>query len=123
GEIAKLKADIRNETDPAKKANLESNLQQAEEFQKELQNMKPALPTRTVATTTTLSEGGRENQLHVLGRAHTNGQHVIYRPKAKVGDQLATKYEAGFSKYPLGRYRDRVGTNVEAVYQKVVKKA
>jgi len=43
--------------------------------------------------------------------------------KAKVGDQLATKYEAGFSKYPLGRYRDRVGTNVEAVYLKVVKKA
>ena len=204
GEIAKLKADIQNETDPAKKANLESNLQQAEEFQKELQNMKPALPTRTVATTTTLREGGREIQLHVLGRAHTNGDLFIYLPKekvvatgdalidwmpfmndgypaewpetlteleklgfdhiipghgevapkrqlaffrgyfvdliaavqkasadgatldemkTKVGDQLATKYEAGFSKYPLGRYRDRVGTNVEAVYQKVVKKA
>jgi hypothetical protein len=43
--------------------------------------------------------------------------------KGKVGDQLAPKYESGFSKYPLGRYRDRVGTNVEAVYQKVVKKA
>jgi len=187
GEMAKLKADIQKETDPAKKANLESNLQQAEEFQKELQNMKPALPTRTVATTTTLREGGREIQLHVLGRAHTNGDLFIYlpkekvvatgdalidwmpfmndgypaewpetlteleklgfdhiipghgevRPKAqlaffrgyfdemktKVGDQLAAKYEAGFSKYPLGRYRDRVGTNVEAVYQKVVKKA
>ena len=204
GEIAKLKADIQNETDPAKKANLESNLQQAEEFQKELQNMKPALPTRTVATTTTLREGGREIQLHVLGRAHTNGDLFIYLPKekvvatgdalidwmpfmndgypaewpetlteleklgfdhiipghgevrpkgqlaffrgyfvdliaavkkasadgatldemkTKVGDQLAAKYEAGFSKYPLGRYRDRVGTNVEAVYLKVVKKA
>ena len=43
--------------------------------------------------------------------------------KTKVGDQLAAKYESGFSKYPLGRYRDRVGTNVEAVYIKVVKKA
>lgn len=43
--------------------------------------------------------------------------------KTKVGDQLASKYESGFSKYPLGRYRDRVGTNVEAVYNKVVKKA
>jgi len=204
GEIAKLKADIQKETDPAKKANLESNLQQAEEFQKELQNMKPALPTRTVATTTTLREGGREIQLHVLGRAHTNGDLFIFLPKekivatgdalidwmpfmadgypaewpetlttldklgfehiipghgevrpkthlaffrgyfvdliaavqkasaegatldemkTKVGDQLAAKYESGFSKYPLGRYRDRVGTNVEAVYLKVVKKA
>ena len=26
------------------------------------------------------------------------------------------------SKYPLGQYRDRIGTNIEAVYQKVVKK-
>jgi len=204
GEIAKLKADIQNETDPAKKANLESNLQQAEEFQKELQNMKPALPTRTVATTTTLREGGREIQLHVLGRAHTNGDLFIYLPKekvvatgdalidwmpfmndgypedwintltalekldftsivpghgdvrpkshlaffrgyfidliaavkkasaegatlaemqSKIGDQLAAKYEAGFSKYPLGRYRDRIGQNVEMIHKKVVQKA
>src|SRR5947207_15330306 len=53
--------------------------------------MKPALPTRTVATTTTLREGGREIQLHVLGRAHTNGDLFIYLPKEKVvatGDAL-----------------------------------
>jgi cyclase len=203
GEMAKLKDDIQKETDPARKANLESNLQQAEDFQKELQNLKPALPTRTVSTTTTLREGGREIQLHVLGRAHTNGDLFVYLPKEKVvatgdalidwmpfmadgypdewpqtlsaldrlsfdtivpghgdarpkshlaffrgyfldligavkkasadgatldemkgkiADQLAPRYESGFSKYPLGRYRDRVGTNIEAVYQKVVKK-
>src|SRR5437763_9898997 len=53
--------------------------------------MKPALPTRTVATTTTLREGGREIQLHVLRRAHTNGDLFIYLPKEKVvatGDAL-----------------------------------
>jgi hypothetical protein len=37
-----------------------------------------------------------------------------------VADQLAPKYEYGMSKYPLGQYRDRIGTNIEAVYQKVV---
>ena len=42
--------------------------------------------------------------------------------KNAVGNQLAAKYEAGFSKYPVGRYRDRVGTNIEAVYRKVLKK-
>jgi hypothetical protein len=42
--------------------------------------------------------------------------------KKAVGDQLASTYEQGMSKYPLGRYRDRVGQNVEIVYQKVVKK-
>jgi glyoxylase-like metal-dependent hydrolase (beta-lactamase superfamily II) len=40
----------------------------------------------------------------------------------KLADDLAPKYEQGMSKYPLGRYRDRVGTNIETVYQKVVKK-
>jgi glyoxylase-like metal-dependent hydrolase (beta-lactamase superfamily II) len=37
-----------------------------------------------------------------------------------VADQLAPQYEQGMSKYPLGQYRDRIGTNIEAVYQKVV---
>jgi hypothetical protein len=40
----------------------------------------------------------------------------------KLADDLAPKYEQGMSKYPLGRYRDRVGANIETVYQKVVKK-
>jgi hypothetical protein len=37
-----------------------------------------------------------------------------------VADQLAPQYEQGMSKYPMGQYRDRIGTNVEAVYRKVV---
>jgi glyoxylase-like metal-dependent hydrolase (beta-lactamase superfamily II) len=41
----------------------------------------------------------------------------------KIGDQLAPKYEAGMSKHHTGRYRDRIGQNVEMVYKKVVKKA
>ena len=43
--------------------------------------------------------------------------------KIKVADQLAPKYEAGMSKYPLGRYRDRIGQNIEMVHKKVVTKA
>ena len=42
--------------------------------------------------------------------------------KKVVGDQLAATYEQGMSKYPLGRYRDRIGQNIETVYQKVVHK-
>jgi glyoxylase-like metal-dependent hydrolase (beta-lactamase superfamily II) len=203
-EIDKLKADIQKESDPAKKKNLESSLQQAESFLQELKSMKPALPTRAIATTTTLKENGREIQLHVLGRAHTNGDLFIYLPKEKVvatgdalidwmpfmndgypedwintltalekldfnsivpghgdvrpkshlaffrgyfvdliaavkkasadkatlaemqtkiGDELASKYEAGMSKYPSGRYRDRIAQNVEIIHKKVVQKA
>ena len=43
--------------------------------------------------------------------------------KREIAEQLAPKYEQGMSKYPLGQYRDRIGLNVEMVYQKVVKKA
>jgi len=202
-EIDKLKDDIGRATDPQRKANLEANLQQAEAYFAELKALKPALPTRTVSSSITLKEDGREIQVLVLGRAHTDGDVFIYLPKEKViasgdalvdwmpflndgypeewvqtlqaldqfdfthiipghgevlpkahlsffrgyltdliaavkqaaiagasleemqkklADDLAPKYEQGMSKYPLGRYRDRVGTNIEAVYQKVVKK-
>jgi cyclase len=203
-EIAKLKDDIQKATSPETKSRLEANARQAEEYLEELKRMKPALPTRTVGTTLTINEGGREIQLHVLGRAHTNGDLFVYLPKekivatgdalidwmpfmndgypdewpqtltaleafqftriipghgdvaareqlgffrgyfvdliaavkqaaadgasldemkTKVSDQLAPKYEKGMSKHPIGQYRDRVGTNIEMVYQKVVKKA
>src|SRR5262249_50098020 len=85
------KARIQKATDPKVKANLESNLQQAEAFLQELKGMKPALPTRTVTSTLTLNEAGRQIQLHVLGRAHTDGDLFIYLPKEKVvasGDAL-----------------------------------
>ncbi|PYM18324.1 MAG: hypothetical protein DMD81_06215 [Candidatus Rokuibacteriota bacterium] len=91
GEIAKLKDDISKATAPDVKARLESNLQQAEAYLQELKSLKPTLPTRTVSSTTTLQEGGREIQLHVLGRGHTNGDLFIYLPKEKVvatGDAL-----------------------------------
>jgi cyclase len=90
-EIEKLKADVLKESNADTKKNLESNLQQAETYLQELKQIKPALPTRTVSTTATLREQGREIQLHVLGRGHTDGDLYIYLPKEKVvmtGDAL-----------------------------------
>jgi cyclase len=43
--------------------------------------------------------------------------------KKKVADDLAPKYEKGMSKYPIGQYRDRIGLNIEMVYNKAVKKS
>ena len=47
---------------------------------------------------------------------------TIEEMKQTIADQQAPQYEQGMSKYPLGRYRDRVGLNIEMVYQKVVRK-
>ena len=202
-EIAQLKDEIRRASSPELKARLETNLH-TEAYFAELQQLTPALPTRTVASSVTLHEHGRELQLLLLGRAHTDGDLFIYLPQEKVivtgdavvdwmpflgdgypeewietlnaleqvdfthmipghGDVLTREHIAflrsyltdliagsstpqrrgpawrtcsaaspsnwprqntkhGMSKYPLGQYRDRIGTNIEAVYQKVVKK-
>jgi glyoxylase-like metal-dependent hydrolase (beta-lactamase superfamily II) len=203
-DIAKLRDEAAKAPNPEAKARIENNLRQAEAFLEELKKMKPALPTRTVTGMTSLTDGGREIQLHVLGRGHTDGDLYVFLPKekvvvtgdavidwmpflndgypeewvqtlealdkldfthiipghgevlpkshlaffrgylsdliagvkkaaadgatvdeikAKLPDQLAPKYERGFSKYPVGQFRDRIGLNIEMVYLKSVKKA
>src|SRR5438128_585215 len=83
-EIETLKQEAARATDPQTKSRIESNLRQAEAYLDELKQLKPALPTRTVSTTQTVTEGGRDIQLHVLGRGHTDGDLYIYLPKEKV---------------------------------------
>jgi glyoxylase-like metal-dependent hydrolase (beta-lactamase superfamily II) len=200
-EIEKLKGEIQRTADAAQRARLEANLQQAEAYLEELQQLRPALPTRTVSGSLRLNEGGRDIEILQLGRGHTDGDVFVYLPAEKVvatgdalidwmpymndgypqdwiqtlnaleqydferiipghgevapkahlaffrgyitdlvaavekaaadgasleemkqhlPDRLAPKYENGMSKYPLGQYRDRIGLNVEMVYQNVV---
>src|SRR5205814_526625 len=60
-------------------------------YYEELKNIKPPLPTRTLTKSVTLKEGGREIQILLLGRAHTDGDVFIYLPKEKIvatGDAL-----------------------------------
>src|SRR5438874_1191325 len=83
-EIDQLKDEVLRATNPETKARIESNLQQAEAYLRELKGLKPTLPTRTISSTVTLREHGREIQLHLLGRAHTDGDLFVYLPKEKV---------------------------------------
>ena len=203
-EIEQLGNQLASATDAAEKMRLESNLRQTEAYLKELEQFKPALPTRTFDKTVSLVVGDREIQILLLGRGHTDGDVFIHLPKEKVvatgdalidwmpfmndgfpedwvrtldalekydfthiipghggvlpkgqlaffrgymsdlvaavksahaegasleemkrglPDRLAAKYEQGMSKHPLGRYRDRIGGNIEIAYQKVVGKA
>jgi glyoxylase-like metal-dependent hydrolase (beta-lactamase superfamily II) len=90
-EIEKLKDDIVRTSDAGQKARLEANLLQTEAYLEELKGIKPPLPNRTVSNTVTLNEGGREIQILLLGRGHTDGDIFIHLPKEKVvatGDAL-----------------------------------
>jgi cyclase len=91
GEIEKLKTEIAGAADAAKKARLESNLRQTEAYLEELKKFYPALPNRTFDSTVALDFGGRQVELLMLGRSHTDGDLFIRLPKEKVvitGDAL-----------------------------------
>jgi hypothetical protein len=45
---------------------------------------------------------------------------ALFREIHSLTTQLAPQYERGMSKYPLGRYWDRIDTSIETVYHKVV---
>jgi glyoxylase-like metal-dependent hydrolase (beta-lactamase superfamily II) len=83
-EIAKLKDDIARASDAAQKVRLEANLRQTESYLEELKTLQPALPNRSLTRSITLNEGGREIELLLLGRAHTDGDVFIHLPKEKV---------------------------------------
>jgi cyclase len=90
-EIEDIKAKIKAATDPEQKTRLEANLKQAQDYLAELKGIKPALPTHTVSSSVTLNERGREIQILLLGRGHTDGDVFIYLPKEQVvatGDAL-----------------------------------
>src|SRR5439155_26802981 len=47
----------------------------------------------------------------------------LVQMKKTLAERLAPKYEQRMSKHPDGQYRERVGSNIEMVYRKVVQKA
>jgi cyclase len=90
-EIDGLKADLAKATDPKQKAQIQSNLQQAEDYLAELKSMQVTLPTMTFDRSFILYRNSRTVELLWLGNAHTNGDVFVYLPKEKIlitGDAL-----------------------------------
>lgn len=200
-EIARLRAEWAAASDEKSKVRLRANLDQATAYLAELQGFSAALPTRTITQSLKLQEGGRDIEILMLGRAHTDGDVFIHLPREQVvitgdalidwmpfmndaypddwvatldalerydfnriipghgdvaprahldffrgylrdiaaavrkaaeagasleemkrhlPDQLATRYEGGMSKYPMGRFRERVELNIEMTYRKLI---
>jgi cyclase len=83
-EINNLQAEIAAATTPERKAQLESDLRQAEDYLIEIKGLRPTLPTLTFENSMRLLKTDREIQLLHLGRAHTEGDLFVYLPKEKV---------------------------------------
>jgi cyclase len=92
-QIETLKQRVAMESDPSRKAMLQTQLQAAENNAASQAELKPTPPNVTLRTNMTLYRGDREIQLRFLGRAHTAGDVVVYLPKERIvitGDMLTS---------------------------------
>ncbi len=84
GQIKGMRGKLASETDPAKKADLEREINVQEAHVKALKEVIPTPPTMTMRDKMTLFRGGREIQLIHLGRGHTGGDIVVFLPEERI---------------------------------------
>lgn len=84
GRIDTLKKQIGDETDAARRADLDGQLAIQEQYWASLQQIRPTPPNVTVDQKMSLFFGDREVQLLFLGRGHTGGDLMVYLPQERV---------------------------------------
>jgi cyclase len=93
-QIDALNMQIAGETDPAKRAALQKQLEAKQGDLEEFKNVKPTPPTMTYTSKLTLYQGRREIQLLYLGLGHTRGDTFVYLPKERIlctGDMMESQ--------------------------------
>ena len=83
-QIDRLREQIGQTADAAERARLETDLQIAEAHQTALRETVPSPPNLTYSDTLTINEGGREVQLHFMGRGHTGGDTIVFLPGERI---------------------------------------
>ena len=88
-----LKRQISEATDPQQRAILERQLAIHQQYADEQQKIKPTPPNNTLSRDMTLHRGGREIQIRFFGRAHTDGDIVVFLPRERMvatGDMITS---------------------------------
>jgi glyoxylase-like metal-dependent hydrolase (beta-lactamase superfamily II) len=83
-QLEQQRAQLAAETEPERRAQLESRLKYNEAHWAALQEVKPTPPNVTLRDRMTLYLGGREIQLIHPGRAHTGGDVIVYLPAERI---------------------------------------
>jgi cyclase len=84
GQIAQIKQRIAQATDPKERAGLEASLGVTEAHMKATQEVVVKPPNVTFTDSMVLYKGGREVQLHFLGRGHTGGDTMVFLPAERI---------------------------------------
>lgn len=88
-----LKRQISEATDPQQRAVLERQLVIHQQYADEQPKLKPTPPNATLSRDMTLHRGGREIQIRFMGRAHTDGDVVVFLPRERMvatGDMITS---------------------------------
>ena len=95
-QLENLRKQAASETDAGRREQLERRLVNQEAYVAALKEIRPTPPTITYQSRMTLVRGGREIQLHFLGRGHTGGDTVVYLPAERViatGDLIVGTFQ------------------------------
>ena len=82
--FTRLRDQIAKATDPQEKAVLQRQLAIHQAYADEQKLLKPTPPTTTLTNDLTLHRGGREIQIRFVGRAHTDGDVVVFLPQERI---------------------------------------
>ena len=86
-----LKRQISEAKDAQERAVLERQLAIHQQYADEQPKIRPTAPNATLSRDMTLHRGSREIQIRFLGRAHTDGDVVVFLPKERIiatGDMI-----------------------------------
>lgn len=88
-----LKRQIAEATDPKERAVYERQLVIHQQYADEQPKIRPTPPNATLSRDMTLHRGSREIQVRFLGRAHTDGDVVVFLPRERMiatGDMITS---------------------------------
>ena len=71
-------------TDPAERTRLQASLGVTEAHAKAVQETVVKAPNVTFSQVMTIHKGGREVQLHFVGRGHTSGDTMVFLPAERI---------------------------------------
>ena len=83
-QIERLKAQIAETNNTAERARLVIDLRVREAHLNAIQETQVKPPNVTYSDTMTLVKGGREVQLHFVGRGHTGGDTMVFLPDERI---------------------------------------
>ena len=116
GQIERLTQQMTEATDPVERGRLEADIRVRKAHWAAVQDVKVKPPNVTYSDVMTIHKGGREVQLHFLGRGHTGGDTVVFLPKERIiftGDFFVGRPGAGVLAYMGDAYVDEWPESLE----------